>query len=100
MLRLMALRVLMMRLLPRRWGKDCPSSGDERNHKVTTMDDVPILEFYMTGPTEHRVGSGYDVHELMEGRKLVLGGVTIPYEKVSKAILMQMSSFMPSWMPC
>lgn len=35
----------------------------------------------MTGPTEHRVGSGYDVHELMEGRKLVLGGVTIPYEK-------------------
>ena len=55
--------------------------GDERNHKVTTMDDVPILEFYMTGPTEHRVGSGYDVHELMEGRKLVLGGVTIPYEK-------------------
>jgi 2-C-methyl-D-erythritol 4-phosphate cytidylyltransferase/2-C-methyl-D-erythritol 2,4-cyclodiphosphate synthase len=55
--------------------------GDERNHKVTTMDDVPILEFYMTGPTEHRVGSGYDVHELTEGRKLVLGGVTIPYEK-------------------
>ena len=55
--------------------------GDERNHKVTTMDDVPILELYMTGPTEHRVGSGYDVHELTEGRKLVLGGVTIPYEK-------------------
>lgn len=55
--------------------------GDERNHKVTTMDDVPILEFYMTGPTKHRVGSGYDVHELVEGRKLVLGGVTIPHEK-------------------
>jgi len=28
-----------------------------------------------------RVGHGYDVHRLMEGRRLVLGGVTIPYEK-------------------
>lgn len=28
-----------------------------------------------------RVGIGYDVHRLVEGRKLVLGGVTIPYEK-------------------
>ena len=28
-----------------------------------------------------RVGLGYDVHKLTEGRKLVLGGVTIPYEK-------------------
>lgn len=55
--------------------------GDERNHKVTTMDDVPVLEFYMNGPTEHRVGSGYDVHVLTEGRRLVLGGVEIPYDK-------------------
>ncbi|AXB81912.1 2-C-methyl-D-erythritol 2,4-cyclodiphosphate synthase [Megasphaera hexanoica] len=55
--------------------------GDERNHKVTTMDDVPVLEFYMTGPSEHRVGSGYDVHPLVSGRKLILGGVEIPYEK-------------------
>lgn len=28
-----------------------------------------------------RVGMGYDVHKLTEGRKLILGGVTIPYEK-------------------
>lgn len=28
-----------------------------------------------------RVGQGYDVHRLVEGRKLILGGVTIPYEK-------------------
>lgn len=28
-----------------------------------------------------RVGTGYDVHRLVEGRKLVLGGVQIPYEK-------------------
>lgn len=28
-----------------------------------------------------RVGSGYDVHRLVEDRKLILGGATIPYEK-------------------
>jgi 2-C-methyl-D-erythritol 2,4-cyclodiphosphate synthase len=28
-----------------------------------------------------RVGLGYDIHRLVAGRKLVLGGVTIPYEK-------------------
>ena len=28
-----------------------------------------------------RVGMGYDVHRLTEGRKLILGGVEIPYEK-------------------
>ena len=28
-----------------------------------------------------RVGNGYDVHKLVEGRKLILGGVEITYEK-------------------
>ena len=28
-----------------------------------------------------RVGMGYDVHKLVEDRELILGGVTIPYEK-------------------
>lgn len=28
-----------------------------------------------------RIGQGYDVHRLVEGRELILGGVTIPYEK-------------------
>ena len=27
-----------------------------------------------------RIGHGYDVHKLVTGRKLILGGVTIPYE--------------------
>ena len=30
-------------------------------------------------PTDYRSGIGYDVHPLVKGRKLVLGGVTIPY---------------------
>lgn len=28
-----------------------------------------------------RIGMGYDVHRLVEGRKLIIGGVDIPYEK-------------------
>ena len=28
-----------------------------------------------------RIGQGYDVHRLVEGRKLILGGVEIPFEK-------------------
>ena len=28
-----------------------------------------------------RIGTGYDVHKLAEGRRLIIGGVDIPYEK-------------------
>ena len=28
-----------------------------------------------------RIGHGYDVHALTEGRELIIGGVNIPYEK-------------------
>jgi 2-C-methyl-D-erythritol 2,4-cyclodiphosphate synthase len=28
-----------------------------------------------------RIGTGFDVHEMVEGRKLIMGGVEIPYEK-------------------
>ena len=28
-----------------------------------------------------RIGHGYDVHRLVEGRKCIIGGVDIPYEK-------------------
>ena len=28
-----------------------------------------------------RIGSGFDVHRLVEGRKLIMGGVEIPYER-------------------
>ena len=30
---------------------------------------------------KQRVGIGYDIHRLVEGRRLVIGGVEIPYEK-------------------
>ncbi|WP_336866278.1 2-C-methyl-D-erythritol 2,4-cyclodiphosphate synthase [Peribacillus frigoritolerans] len=28
-----------------------------------------------------RIGQGYDVHQLVEGRPLIIGGITIPFEK-------------------
>ena len=33
------------------------------------------------GEQTMRIGTGYDVHRLTEGRRLILGGVDIPYEK-------------------
>jgi 2C-methyl-D-erythritol 2,4-cyclodiphosphate synthase len=30
--------------------------------------------------TPFRIGHGYDVHRLVEGRPLILGGVNVPYE--------------------
>ena len=35
----------------------------------------------MENNIQHRVGIGYDVHRLVEGRRLVIGGVEIPYSK-------------------
>ncbi len=49
--------------------------GDYANRKLTTLDDLPKEEKTM------RIGHGYDVHRLTEGRKLILGGVDIPFEK-------------------
>lgn len=45
-----------------------------------------------------RVGIGYDVHKLVTDRKLILGGVDIPHEKVYLVILMLMYYFMQSLM--
>ncbi len=48
--------------------------GDYANYKITTKEDLPK-------ENTMRIGHGYDVHKLVEGRDLILGGVKIPYEK-------------------
>ena len=48
--------------------------GDYANLKITTKEDLK-------GESTMRIGHGYDVHRLVEGRRLILGGVDIPYEK-------------------
>lgn len=51
------------------------AEGTPSNIKITTPEDLQK----MSG--EIRIGTGFDVHRLVEDRKLILGGVEIPYEK-------------------
>ncbi|WP_378957011.1 2-C-methyl-D-erythritol 4-phosphate cytidylyltransferase [Pelosinus sp. sgz500959] len=65
--------------------------GSYDNIKVTTPEDLTIAEALIKqedtrcnnkkreGENMIRFGMGYDVHKLVEGRKLILGGVEIPY---------------------
>jgi len=63
--------------------------GDPRNLKITTADDIAIAEGLARGLGEKtsvelptlRIGNGYDLHRLVTGRRLVLGGVVIPFDK-------------------
>jgi 2-C-methyl-D-erythritol 4-phosphate cytidylyltransferase/2-C-methyl-D-erythritol 2,4-cyclodiphosphate synthase len=56
--------------------------GDPRNLKITTADDLETAERLLGGrPSAMRIGNGYDLHRLVSGRPLVLGGVTIPFDK-------------------
>lgn len=46
--------------------------GSYDNIKITTREDMPV---------ETRIGSGFDVHKMTDGRKMILCGVDIPFEK-------------------
>ncbi|MBR0450458.1 MAG: 2-C-methyl-D-erythritol 2,4-cyclodiphosphate synthase [Oscillospiraceae bacterium] len=54
--------------------------GDAKNFKITTRDDIARAKQQM-GISEFRIGHGYDVHRLVEDRKLIIGGVDIPFDK-------------------
>ena len=60
--------------------------GEATNIKITTPDDLPFAEAIAArrGPRPARTGragTGYDLHRLVVGRPLVLGGVTVPAER-------------------
>jgi 2-C-methyl-D-erythritol 4-phosphate cytidylyltransferase/2-C-methyl-D-erythritol 2,4-cyclodiphosphate synthase len=66
--------------------------GSRRNIKITTSDDLLLAEALVDGTgapraaaprpsSVLRIGTGYDLHRLVEGRPLILGGVTIPFER-------------------
>lgn len=55
------------------------SEGD--NFKLTYPKDFARGEQRLQEEHGMRVGQGYDIHPLVPGRKLILGGVEIPYEK-------------------
>jgi 2-C-methyl-D-erythritol 2,4-cyclodiphosphate synthase/2-C-methyl-D-erythritol 4-phosphate cytidylyltransferase len=47
---------------------------ENQNTKITTKNDFMNMNYHAS-----RVGHGYDVHRLVEGRKLILGGVEIEH---------------------
>jgi 2-C-methyl-D-erythritol 4-phosphate cytidylyltransferase/2-C-methyl-D-erythritol 2,4-cyclodiphosphate synthase len=57
--------------------------GDPRNLKITTPEDLSTAERLLGSASTPmlRIGNGYDLHRLIAGRQLILGGVTIPFEK-------------------
>lgn len=56
--------------------------GEERNIKVTRKEDLMLAESIAAGAgPAFRIGHGFDAHRFTAGRKLVLGGVEVAYEK-------------------
>lgn len=57
--------------------------GSYTNFKITTHEDMMIAEALMQvrNTSVWRSGIGYDSHRLVEGRRLILGGEEIPYDK-------------------
>jgi 2-C-methyl-D-erythritol 4-phosphate cytidylyltransferase/2-C-methyl-D-erythritol 2,4-cyclodiphosphate synthase len=57
--------------------------GDARNVKITSPEDLLMAEHLLgaSRPSTLRIGNGYDLHRLVEGRRLILGGVSIPFPK-------------------
>ena len=56
--------------------------GDPGNVKITTEEDLDAARRRMAGGVVvDRAGTGYDLHRLVEGRPLVIGGVSIPFER-------------------
>jgi 2-C-methyl-D-erythritol 4-phosphate cytidylyltransferase/2-C-methyl-D-erythritol 2,4-cyclodiphosphate synthase len=59
-------------------------AGEASNIKITTAGDLPAAEAIARGSKPARTGragTGYDLHRLVEGRPLILGGITIPFPK-------------------
>jgi 2-C-methyl-D-erythritol 4-phosphate cytidylyltransferase/2-C-methyl-D-erythritol 2,4-cyclodiphosphate synthase len=58
--------------------------GDPRNLKITTPEDLEIAERLAATNgrvASIRIGNGYDLHRLVAGRPLILGGIAIPFDK-------------------
>ncbi len=56
------------------------TEGSIMNQKLTYPEDIPFFRAALE-KTVPAIGYGEDTHVLQEGRKLILGGVEIPYEK-------------------
>lgn len=59
--------------------------GEYGNIKITTPEDLSNEDRHKNhlggNMNDMRIGSGFDVHRLVKGRKLILGGIEIPFDK-------------------
>ena len=55
--------------------------SDYTNFKITTPEDLIFAEALVDQSSYYRTGFGFDLHRLEPGRKFIVGGVEIPYEK-------------------
>ena len=53
--------------------------GAESNVKITWPEDLARVEAHLAARMIPRMGTGFDVHRLVEGRPLILCGVTVPH---------------------
>ncbi|MBE6732079.1 MAG: 2-C-methyl-D-erythritol 2,4-cyclodiphosphate synthase [Ruminococcaceae bacterium] len=69
-------------LIENNGGKVYLTEGEYTNIKITTPEDIGISNALKgkRGENIMRIGHGYDVHKLVEGRKCIIGGVDIPFE--------------------
>lgn len=71
-------------LIERYGGTVIVAKGDTKNIKITTKEDLEKMEFLIDRNSQNfenlRIGFGYDSHRFEKGRKLIIGGVEIPYE--------------------
>lgn len=58
-------------------GKLSLVEGEKSNVKLTFKEDFDCL----SETNANRIGNGFDCHKFAENRKLILGGIEIPYEK-------------------
>ena len=64
----------------RAYGKPCFTNGRLENQKLTEREDLELFrKLARREDRTMRIGMGEDTHRLTEGRKLVLGGVEIPF---------------------
>ncbi|NUR53044.1 MAG: 2-C-methyl-D-erythritol 4-phosphate cytidylyltransferase [Acidobacteria bacterium] len=52
--------------------------GESANVKITTEEDLDAARRHAGAAAATRVGTGYDLHRLVDGRRLVLAGVVVP----------------------
>lgn len=70
-------------LIEQAGGRVYLTEGDYSNIKLTTPEDLALAEGLLQKKEQcrMRIGHGYDVHRLVPGRKLIIGGVEIPHHK-------------------